>query len=101
MKKKSFYLQILIRLAFLIVPLLVIYLLMVFTYDPHKLCQGDFHRHTMGPVGYFIMGGLVCIFWFLGILIELIWRYFNKDKKVLWILFMLAALGFLAVMVLG
>ena len=101
MKKKRVYTQILIRLAILIVPLLGIYLLMVFTYDPHKLCEGDYHRHTMGPVGYFIMGGLICIFWLAGILIELIWRYFNKDKKVLWLLFLLAALGFLAIMIFG
>lgn len=101
MNKKPIYIQILIRLAFLIVPWLCIYLLIMFTYDPHKLCDGDNHRHTMGPIGYFIMGGLVFIFWVVGILIELIWRYFNKDKKVLLLLFILAALGFLAVILFG
>ncbi|SOD13342.1 hypothetical protein [Pedobacter xixiisoli] len=98
MKQHPLYIQILIRLAFLIVPLLGLYLLMVFTYDPHKLCDGDYHRHTMGPVGYVLMGGFICVIWFIAMIIEIIWRYFNSDKKVLSLLIFLLAIGFLAVM---
>ncbi|MNK17608.1 hypothetical protein D3C87_358000 [compost metagenome] len=98
MKKKPLYIEILIRLAFLILPLLGLYLLMELTYDPHKLCDGDNHRHTMGPIGYFFMGGMVCAFWFAAIIIELLWRYFNKNKKVLSLLIFLLALGILYVM---
>lgn len=97
MTKQPIYIHILIRLAFLIVPLLGIYLLMEFTYDPHKLCDGDYHRHTMGPVGYVLMGGFICVVWFLAVIVEIIWKYFNKDKTVLSLLIFLLAMGFLAV----
>jgi len=98
MKQQPLYVQILIRLAFLVVPLLAIFLLMEFTYDPHKLCDGDNHRHTMGPIGYILMGGFVCVTWFLAIIIEIIWRYFNRDKKVLFLLIFLIVIGVLTLM---
>lgn len=98
MKQQPIYIEILIRLAFLMVPLLGLYVLMEFTYDPHKLCDGDYHRHTMGPVGYVLMSGFICVIWFIAIIFEIIWRYFNKDKKVLPLLIFLLALGLLSVM---
>lgn len=98
MKPQPIYIQILIRLAFLVVPLLGLYLLMEFTYDPHAHCDGDNHRHTMGPVGYVLMGGFICVIWAAAVIIEIIWRYFNRDKKVLPLLIFLVALGLLAAM---
>ncbi|WP_035759335.1 hypothetical protein [Flavobacterium tegetincola] len=82
MKTKPLYLQILIRLAFLIVPLLALYFLIVFNYDPHKHCVGDEHRHTMGPMlGFVIFSGFIAGFWLLGIIVELIYKHFDKNKK--------------------
>ncbi|WP_316824652.1 hypothetical protein [Pedobacter miscanthi] len=80
--KKSLLKQILARLALLILPLLGIYLLMEFFYDPHARCTGNEHHHTMGPVGYVILAAAVVIFWVLAIIFEQILRYFKKDRKI-------------------
>lgn len=60
-KMQSLFLQLLIRLTFLALSLFGIYLLMVFTYNPHKLCAGIEHRYTMGPAGYLIMALFVFV----------------------------------------
>lgn len=81
MKKYSLTVQILIRLAFLVVPLLIIFLLMEFTYDPHSRCEGNEHRHAGGPVGYFLMGFAVCILWTLFNLIDVGMRFYKRDQN--------------------
>ena len=81
MKKQSLTVQILIRLAFLVVPLLIIFLLMEFTYDPHARCDGDEHRHAGSPVGYVILAFAVCIFWTLLNLIEVGLRFYKRDQN--------------------
>ena len=83
MKKKPLYIQILVRLAFLIVPIRALYFLIVFNYDPHQHEVNGEHRHTMGPMfGFVIFSGFIAGFWVLAMIIELIYRYFDKNKKV-------------------
>ena len=81
MKTQSIAVQILIRLAFLVVPLLILYLLMEFTYDPHSRCEGDDHRHDGGPVAYLLLGFAVCILWTLFNLIEVGVRFYKRDQN--------------------
>jgi len=86
MKSKALVIQILIRFGILLIPLLAIYLLMVFTYNPHAHCIGNEHRHTMGPVGYVIFAVMVTVFWCLAMLTEITIRLFKKDKRIAYLL---------------
>ncbi|TDG36448.1 hypothetical protein EZJ43_07985 [Pedobacter changchengzhani] len=93
------YLQILIRLAFLIVPIVILYFLVVFNYNPHERCIGDEHRHTMGPMfGFLIFSGFIVVIWLLAMIIELIYRRFDKNKKVAYWLIFLVVMASLAIM---
>lgn len=97
MKKKTLYVQILIRLAFLILPIVALYFLAVFNYDPHKRCIGDEHRHTMGPwFGFIIFSSIIAGIWLVGIVIELIYRKFDNNKKVAYWLIFLVVMASLA-----
>lgn len=80
--KKTLTRQIIERLALLVIPLLGLYLLMKFTYNPHALCTANEHRHTMGPVGYVILAAAIIMIWLLAIIFEQIWRYFKEDRKI-------------------
>ena len=68
------------RLAILILPLLSLFLLYYFLYDPHTLCEGDDHRHTAGPVGYVLLAGAIIVIWGIALIIEIIWRLIKKDR---------------------
>ncbi|WP_443945180.1 hypothetical protein ACJVDH_20025 [Pedobacter sp. AW1-32] len=81
MISKSIVIQILIRFAFLIVPLLAIYLLMVFTYNPHARCVGNEHRHTMGPIAYVIIAVTIAAVWCFAIFTEITIRVFKKNTR--------------------
>lgn len=95
MKKKPLYIQILIRLAFLILPIVALYFLVVFNYNPHERCIGDEHRHTMGPgFGFIIFSSIIAGIWLLANIIELIYKRFNTNKKVAyWLIFLIVMLS--------
>ena len=95
MKKKPLYIKILIRLAFLILPIVALYFLVVFNYNPHERCIGDEHRHTMGPgFGFIIFSSIIAGIWLLAIIIELIYKRFNTNKKVAyWLIFLIVMLS--------
>lgn len=95
MKTKPLYIQILIRLAFLILPIVILYFLVVFNYNPHEHDVNGEHRHTMGPMfGFVIFSGFIAGIWLLAMIIELIYRHFNKNRKVAyWLIFFVAFLG--------
>ena len=95
MKKKPLYIQVLIRLAFLILPIVALYFLVVFNYNPHERCVGDEHRHTMGPMfGFVMFSSLIAGIWLVAIVIELIYKKFNTNKKVAyWLIFLVLMAG--------
>ena len=99
MKKKNFYIQILIRLAFLIVPIVALYFLVVFNYNPHEHDVNGEHRHTMGPMfGFVIFSSIIAGSWLIVIIIELIYKHFNTNKRMAyWFIFLvvMASLGIL------
>lgn len=90
MKKQPLYLKIIIRLAFLILPIVALYFLMVFNYNPHENDVDGEHHHSMGPMfGFVIFSGFITAVWFLAIMIELIWKRFKTNKKVaFWLIFL-------------
>ncbi len=90
MKKQPLYIQILIRLAFLVLPIVALYFLVVFNYNPHERCNGEIHRHTMGPMfGFIIFSSIIAGIWLIAIIIELIYKHFNKNKKLAyWLIFL-------------
>ncbi|MEO5911332.1 MAG: hypothetical protein ABIP95_10615 [Pelobium sp.] len=99
MKKKPLYIEILIRLAFLIVPIVALYFLVVFNYDPHEHDVNGHHRHTMGPwLGFIAMSGMITGIWLLAMIIELIYRRFDKNKKVAYWLIFLIVMASLSIM---
>jgi hypothetical protein len=51
------------------------------TYDPHKYCIGDDHRHTDGGLGLFIMLYMISIVATFVLVIETIAFYFTKKHK--------------------
>ncbi|MFD2287100.1 hypothetical protein GJU39_10655 [Pedobacter petrophilus] len=99
MEKKPLYIQILIRLAFLILPIVALYFLVVFNYNPHEHDVNGEHRHTMGPMfGFVIFSSIIAGIWLIAIIIELIYKHFNTDKRVAyWLIFLvlMASLGIL------
>lgn len=98
MKTKPLYIQILVRLAFLIVPILAFYFLLVFNYNPHERCIGDERRHTMGPMfSFVIFSGFIAEFWLLGMIVELIYKHFDKNKKIAyWLIFLVVMASLVA-----
>lgn len=80
-KKHPIYIQVLIRLVFLIVPILALYFLVVYHYNPHERCYGDEHHHTMGPMfGFVVYSVAIALLWLIAISFELIWRRFSSKK---------------------
>ncbi|MFD2909732.1 hypothetical protein ACFSX9_13425 [Flavobacterium ardleyense] len=80
-KRQPVYIQVLIRLSFLIIPIVGLYFLVVFNYDPHARCDGDEHRHTMGPMfGFVVYSGVIAFLWLIAMSLELIWRHFSSNK---------------------
>ena len=100
MKKQPLYIQILIRLAFLILPIVALYFMVVFNYDPHERCIGDEHRHTMGPwFGFIIFSSIIAGIWLLAIIIELIYKRFNTNKRVAYWLILLIVMASLSLLI--
>lgn len=93
MTAKKIVIQVLVRLALLVIPLFGVWLWMYLSYDPHKLCEGNNHRHTMGPVGYVILGGIVFIVWFLAVLFDLILRIFKDNRISFGLIFLIIFAG--------
>lgn len=99
MKKQPLYIQILIRLAFLIMPIVALYFLVVFNYNPHEHDVNGEHRHTMGPwFGFIIFSSIIAGIWLVAIIIELIYRKFGNNKKVAYWLIFLVVMASLALM---
>ena len=99
MEKKPLYITILIRLAFLILPIVALYFLVVFNYNPHENDVNGEHHHTMGPMfGFVIFSSIIAGIWLIAIIIELIYRHFNTNKPLAyWLIFLvvMASLGVL------
>lgn len=90
-KKISFH--VLIRMAILVLLLGSLFLIWSFSYDPHKHCEGDMHRHVDGGLGLFIVSFLIILMYCIGLFTEMIYLFIKKRKKIAF-----ANLGILAVL---
>ena len=84
---KKVILHLTMRIGILILLFGLVFLFWHFTYDPHKFCEGDEHRHVDGSLGFFIILFIITQLFYFGLLI-----LFVKKNKAL----ALANLGFLA-----
>ncbi len=69
------------RVLILIVPIVSVFVLTFLTFDEHKHCVGNEHRHVMGYMGFYFFS----IFWFsacgIYFLIEIIFEFFKRRKS--------------------
>lgn len=80
MDSKKIIKYILVRLAFLAVPLFALFLLYYFTYEPYIIGEDGTHLYKGGPMGYAIFMGLIVLFWMIYIVIEGIIYFINRKK---------------------
>lgn len=88
---KKVILHLTIRIGILILLFGLVFLFWHFTYDPHKFCEEDEHRHVDGGLGFFIILFIITQLFYFGLLIEMIYLFVKKNKALA-----LANLGFLA-----
>ncbi|BDU24222.1 hypothetical protein ASE40_03920 [Flavobacterium sp. Root935] len=89
---KKIILHLVIRIGILILLLGLVFLFWHFTYDPHKLCDENGHKHVDGGLGFFIMLFLITQMFYLGLLIEMIYLFVKKQR-----ILAFANLGFLII----
>lgn len=80
MNLKKIILHLVIRIGILVFLLALVFLFWHFTYDPHKFCEGNQHRHVDGGLGFFIIAFLITQAFYFGLLIEMIYLFVKKEK---------------------
>lgn len=81
MTPKQICIHIAKRLVIFLILIGIIFGIWYLTYDPHKRCIGDEHRHTDGGLGLFIMIFMVSITTLIVIAIETLVLCFTKKYK--------------------
>ncbi|MDW8849597.1 hypothetical protein SD960_05785 [Flavobacterium sp. MMLR14_040] len=92
MSSKKIILHLLIRIGILILLTGSVFLFWYFTFDPHKFCDENGHKHVDGGLGMFIMIFLISQMFYLGLLVEMIYLFVKKERNLA-----LANLGFLII----
>ena len=92
MNAKKIILHLLIRIGILVLLVGSVFLLWYLTFDPHKNCDANGHRHVDGGLGMFIMAYIVVQAFYLGLLIEMIYLFVKKKQNLAF-----ANLGFLMI----
>ncbi|WP_343588995.1 hypothetical protein [Flavobacterium sp.] len=77
-KKVILHLGIRIGILLSLFGLLVLY--WSFIYDPHSLCDQDQHRHTDAGLGMFVLALFITVFFYFGLLIEMIYLFVKKKR---------------------
>ncbi|MFH7016259.1 hypothetical protein [Flavobacterium sp. FlaQc-47] len=81
MNAKKVVFHLLIRIGILVILLSLVFLLWYFTFDPHKYCDEDGHKHVDGGLGMFIMAFIIVQSFFWGLLIEMIYLFVKKKQN--------------------
>ncbi|MFH6992777.1 hypothetical protein [Flavobacterium sp. FlaQc-48] len=81
MNTKKIILHVLIRIGTLVLLIGSVFLLWYLTFDPHKNCDENGHRHVDGGLGMFIMAFLAAQMFYLGLLIEMIYLFVKKKQN--------------------
>jgi len=92
MDLKKIILHLVIRIGILVLLLALVFLFWHFTYDPHKFCDENGHKHVDGGLGFFIICFIITKAFYFGLLIEMIYLFVKKQQKLAF-----ANLGFLVV----
>lgn len=92
MISKKIIFHLLIRIGILIFLTGLVFLFWYFTFDPHKFCDENGHKHVDGGLGMFIMIFLISQMFYLGLLVEMIYLFVKKERNLA-----LANLGFLII----
>jgi len=92
MISKKIIFHLLIRIGILIFLTGLVFLFWYFTFDPHKFCDENGHKHVDGGFGMFIMIFLISQMFYLGLLVEMIYLFVKKERNLA-----LANLGFLII----
>lgn len=71
----------LMRVAILLLLLGSLFFFWSISFDPHKNCEGDMHRHVDGGLGLFILGFLIIQMYCIALLVEMISLFTKKRKK--------------------
>ena len=79
MNSKKIILHLLIRIGILIFLTGSIFLFWYFTFDPHKFCDENGHKHVDGGLGMFILLFIVIIVFYLGLIIEMFYLFEKKE----------------------
>lgn len=80
MNTKKIILHLVIRIGILVLLLALLLLFWYFTYDPHKFCDKNGHKHVDGGLGMFIMLFIITQMFYLVLLIEMIYLFVKKNK---------------------
>jgi len=92
MNTKKIILHLVIRIGILVLLLSLVFLFWYFTFDPHKFCDENGHKHVDGGLGMFIMLFLITQMFYLALLIEMIYLFVKKKQNLAF-----ANLGFLII----
>lgn len=69
------------RVLILLVPIVLVFLINYLTFDEHKNCVGNNHRHVMGYMGFYFFS----MFWIsacgIYLFIEIILEFFKRRKS--------------------
>lgn len=76
----------------MILLLAVVFLFWYFTFDPHKFCDENGHKHVDGGLGMFIVLFLITQMFYLALLVEMIYLFVKKNR-----ILAFANLGFLMI----
>jgi hypothetical protein len=74
--------KIIVRVLFLLVPVAVLVIWHELTFDPHRLCIGDDHRHVDGFLGIALLSLFWFYLWLAFILFEIVYMLLKKYFKV-------------------
>lgn len=79
MNSKKIIFHLLIRIGILIFLTGSVFLFWYFTFDPHKFCDENGHKHVDGGLGVFILLFIVIVVFYLGLIIEMFYLFEKKE----------------------
>ncbi len=89
--KKSVY-HLLIRIGILTLLIGTVFVIWCLTFDPHKYCDNNIHRHVDGGLGMVVMTFMTVSIYYFILFIEMLYLFVKKRKDLAFI-----NLGFLII----
>lgn len=70
------------RLLILVIPIILMLVFHFITFDEHKRCIGNVHRHVDGFLGIVMLIGFWLFIWLILMIIELIFNLLKKHNAI-------------------